>query len=345
MSNQSNPHTTNKSSILMKSALAGVLAFGIGAGSVYASDDAAVVTTATESSPAVTNATDIEEKPSLLPGDFFYFIKSIYENIRLAITVNDLKEAKLLTELAKERLSEAQALIEEGEQEKAEAVLQLSIDTQVKAVIKIEGDAGAEAEVKVEGQTESMDQVKAEAAAEKESVAEEKDEDEQVVKVKTDLQHNILALTAALEKVENPRAQEALLKNIEKAFGHLEKKLTKLESKMAKKSEADTVSAAAGATTETTAQTSTTASSDQSQTDSVITISTDPAISVDGTVQLMGDFETEKEDKADKPENEKKVKKEHKEKEEKAEKTDKNGHDRKSKAQHGKPEDKNNSGK
>ncbi len=54
---------------------------------------------------------------------------------------------------------------------------------------------------------------------------------EQVLKVKTDLQHNILALASALEKVGNPKAQLALMKNIEKSFTHLDKKLSKIESK------------------------------------------------------------------------------------------------------------------
>jgi len=126
------------SAILLNSALAGILALGIGTGSAFASGDASGVTTdlaaTTSTAVNVSVNADSEEKPSLLPGDFFYFIKSIYENIRLAVTVNDVKEAKLLAELAQERLAEAKALLEKGEQEKAEELLQKSIDTQEKAV-------------------------------------------------------------------------------------------------------------------------------------------------------------------------------------------------------------------
>ncbi len=59
------------------------------------------------------------QTPSLLPGDFFYFSKILLEKIQLALTIDDVKEAKLIAEYAGERLSEAKALFADGNEEAA----------------------------------------------------------------------------------------------------------------------------------------------------------------------------------------------------------------------------------
>lgn len=197
-----------RNTFFAKGALISMLVFCVGTGSAFASGEAAdpitspTVTTNVSAEVAVSESK--EKTPNLLPGDFFYFIKVVYENIRLSITSDDLKEAGLLAEFAQERLSEATALHAKGETEKSVQVLQKSIENQQLAIELVASDA------------------------------EEDNEDEdlkQAVEVKSDLQHNILSLTAALEKVKNPQAQKSLMKNIIKSFGHLEKKLAKLENK------------------------------------------------------------------------------------------------------------------
>ena len=197
-----------RNTFFAKGALISMLVFCVGTGSAFASGEAAdpistpTITTNVSADVAVSESK--EKTPNLLPGDFFYFIKVVYENIRISITADDLKEAGLLAEFAQERLSEATALYTKGETEKSEQVLQKSFENQQLAI-----------ELVATG-------------------AEEENEDKdlkQAVEVKSDLQHNILSLTAALEKVKNPQAQKSLLKNIIKSFGHLEKKLAKLENK------------------------------------------------------------------------------------------------------------------
>lgn len=206
--NQKQITESKRSTFFAKGALISMLAFGVGTGSAFASGEAAdpipspTVTTNVSAEVAVSESK--EKTPSLLPGDFFYFIKVVYENIRLSITADDLKEARLLAEFAQERLSEATALNAKGETEKSEQVLQKSFENQQLAIELVASEA--------EEETADKDIKQAE-------------------EVKSDLQHNILSLTAALEKVKNPQAQQSLLKNIIKSFGHLEKKLAKLENK------------------------------------------------------------------------------------------------------------------
>lgn len=241
---------SKRNNLLAKSAMLSILVFSTGTGSVLASE----ITTTTTPSPnstsvsvtqntstisqAGTTLNDSEtETPDLLPGDFFYFVKTMYENIRLALTVNDVKEARLLTAFAQERLEEANALLAKGKSNEASLSLQKSLETQQSAVQKTDQATGMSISVKTtlaETTIPSSEQTADPEPTETEDVTtpvKELKNPEQVLKVKTDLQHNILALASALEKVGNPKAQLALMKNIEKSFTHLDKKLSKIESK------------------------------------------------------------------------------------------------------------------
>ena len=75
--------------------------------------------------------------PSLLPGDFFYFAKLALENIKLAFTVNDEKEAKLLSQYASERLAEAEALFAEGKEDMAIQTIKDALDSMKQAQEKM----------------------------------------------------------------------------------------------------------------------------------------------------------------------------------------------------------------
>ncbi|KRF13633.1 DUF5667 domain-containing protein [Paenibacillus sp. Soil787] len=252
------------SNLLAKSAMVSILVFSMGTGSVLASE---ITTTTPSSSPASMSDTQNTtfssqvgttlnesktETPDLLPGDFFYFVKTIYENIRLALTVNDVKEARLLTAFAQDRLQEANALLAQGKTKEANLSLQKSLETQQSAVQKTGQASGISTTVKTTQEaTKAEDSTQQEttttAAAQpnsEQTVDPEQTEaedlinpitevknPEQVLKVKVDLQHNIVALASALEKVGNPKAQLALMKNIEKSFAHLDKKLSKIEKK------------------------------------------------------------------------------------------------------------------
>ncbi|TMU88009.1 hypothetical protein FGG79_07840 [Bacillus sp. BHET2] len=199
--------------------------------------------------------------PSLLPGDFFYFAKLAIEKIQLAFTMDDAKEAKLLAEYAAERLAEVEALFKDGKQEEAIEALNKAIDMidqseghwsdnenddADKDSKETETDSDAKDEVKEE--TEKNENT--EGTTNKESTADDSEiegnttsegtetETEEASDEMTDIEelmsHNILSLKANLEKVKNPKAKEALQKNIEKSYIKLAEKLAKLEEKTAK---------------------------------------------------------------------------------------------------------------
>jgi hypothetical protein len=235
-------------SLLTSGMLASTLIFSVGAGSVFANEGTEsteetvqvdLVTETIEEDGQVTEGTiDLQDEentielevteedvdlgdtevteedevkaPSLVPGDFFYFVKTMTEKIRLAFTFNDYDEAQLLAEFTAERIAEANALIAEGKTEEAEALLQKAIQSQEQASETLPEVEDAGTEEAVEG------------------------EETEAAEVESKLAHNIDALLVVLAKVENPRAQQAIMKNIQKTFVKLEKKAVRLQEKDAK---------------------------------------------------------------------------------------------------------------
>ncbi|MCY9662264.1 DUF5667 domain-containing protein [Paenibacillus chondroitinus] len=243
-------------SLLTKSVMLSMLVFSVGTSSVLASEIPAPTPSSTPisvnaSQSTVDSTQSRTETLGLIPGDFFYFVKTIYENIQLALTVNDVKEARLLAAFAQERLAEANTLLAKGKTNEANLSLQKSLETQQSAIQKTEqasgltttetstpaataslsADADAEVTITADSGTEQTTESDQTDIEEVNVPEKEVKHPEQVLKVKTDLQHNILALASALEKVGNPKAQSALMKNIEKSFDHLDKKLSKIEKK------------------------------------------------------------------------------------------------------------------
>lgn len=167
-----------------------------------------------------------EDAPALVPGDFFYFVKTTFEKIQLALTINDVKEAKLLAEFSAERIAEAQSLIADGEDELAAKVMKEALETLEEAQFSIEDETSADEESTDEDTQTEDDATDEENADEETDEVADEDSDglEEVHKV---MSQNIIALTAAMNKVKNPVAKAALQKNIDKAYEKLEKKLAK----------------------------------------------------------------------------------------------------------------------
>jgi hypothetical protein len=163
--------------------------------------------------------TDKGETPSLLPGDFFYFSKILIEKIRLALTIDDVKEAKLIAEYAAERLSEAEVLFAEGNEEAALETMKQAIDN-----IDIADNQVTNLEENTSGEVN--------------------DDETKLEQAKDTVSQNIIALTAAMEKVKNPVAKAALEKNIKKSYAKLAKKMEKQEKKQKKTTEFSTKEAA-----------------------------------------------------------------------------------------------------
>ncbi|KAB2337285.1 hypothetical protein F7731_06635 [Cytobacillus depressus] len=187
---------------------------------------------------------DVEDvkKPSLLPGSFFYFAKITLEKVKLALTLDQEKEAKLLAEFASERLAEAEALLVDSKEEEALKVIEKAIENLTKA----EKEANDNKNDTTNEEPTKEDSEKDEQNSEQKAVTEEEPSKDKVnVKEKVTVENsddelqqlisqNIIALKAAMEKVKNPVAKAALQKNIEKSYAKLAKKIEKLDKKYTK---------------------------------------------------------------------------------------------------------------
>lgn len=216
-------------SIITSAILASVVVT-TGATTVLAEDagEDLVITEIQEEMPATEDSTTEEaiteesgnEEAGFIPGDFFYFIELIQEKIRLSLTINDYDKSQLLAEFAAERIAEANSLIQQEKYEEAGELLRTALEFQEKAEGTLEVDT---------------DGVTSEEAGTEEVVAEveEEDSNEEVAQVKVKLANNITALSAVLAKIDNPKAQAAIMKNIEKSFAKLANKIEKRASKVA----------------------------------------------------------------------------------------------------------------
>lgn len=216
--------------------------------------EAPTVTPVTNDTVALTNDGTVQAKdetkveaPKLVPGDFFYFAKLTFEKIKLMLTTDDVKEAALLATFASERLAEAESLFKEGKEDLAVEVIQKALEDMKVAdsVVEEEKDTTTVDGEKVvtEDQTKTDGDVVTKPSDDKttDNVAPIEDkpttDEEAVEEVKEILSQNIIALTAAMEKVKNPVAKAALQRNIEKSYAKLEKKLAKIEARLAKATE------------------------------------------------------------------------------------------------------------
>ncbi|OPJ56462.1 DUF5667 domain-containing protein [Alkalithermobacter paradoxus] len=132
------------------------------------------------------------------PGDIFYLFKILTEKIRMALTFDDVQKAKLLIEFTEERIKEAEELFINGDEELAYETLERALKHQ---------DLALEYSEKIEEKEEEIQQ----------------DIDNQDNTVESRISTNILALTKAMERVKNPKAKQALARNIERATRRMER--------------------------------------------------------------------------------------------------------------------------
>jgi hypothetical protein len=180
------------------------------------------------------------EMPALIPGDFFYFSKIVLEKMKLAFTYNNAKEAELLAEYSSERLAEAAALYEEGDEAKALEVIQSAIEyiEQSQTIVDQETTDQEDASTTEEdNETVETGEQAEDTTTTDEVVSEDDDVDTEnpYDEIESTLRHNIAALTAAKAHVGNATAEAALQKNIDKTYAKLAKKIDKLEKKYSKK--------------------------------------------------------------------------------------------------------------
>ncbi|MCM3528334.1 DUF5667 domain-containing protein [Cytobacillus oceanisediminis] len=170
-----------------------------------------------------------EEAPSLLPGSFFYFAKLALEKVKLALTFDDIKDAKLLADYASERMAEAEALFAEGKGEEALEAIEKALEQMENAETIVDEEANEDlgksiSDEEDNGNLDESAEVETpdEDAADREDfsdndTANKETEDE----IKEILAQNIIALQANLAKFserfdENHPSVLAMQKNIAK---------------------------------------------------------------------------------------------------------------------------------
>jgi len=170
-----------------------------------------------------------EEAPSLLPGSFFYFAKLALEKVKLALTFDDIKDAKLLADYASERMAEAEALFAEGKGEEALEAIEKALEQMENAETIVDEEANEDLgksisdeedngnlDESAEVETPDEDDADREASSDNDT-ANKETEDE----IKEIFAQNIIALQANLAKFserfdENHPSVLAMQKNIAK---------------------------------------------------------------------------------------------------------------------------------
>jgi hypothetical protein len=186
---------------------------------------------------AETKNDQLLESPSLVPGDFFYFTKVLLEKIELALTFDDIKEARLIAEYAAERLAEAEVLFAEGDEKAALETMTAAIEYMENADDVIVEPVTEES---TEEQTDVIDEVLEVEVIDNDDASSKEETEVEEGEIEALVSQNIIALTAALDKVKNPKAKAALQKNIDKSYTKLAKKIEKQikkEEKQTKKAE------------------------------------------------------------------------------------------------------------
>jgi hypothetical protein len=176
---------------------------------------------------------------SLLPGDFFYFFKVIIEKLQVSLTFDDQEKALLIAGIAAERIAEAEALLEQGNEELALEIMEQAVLTIQNSEefgveeAEVENDASTttEQETSVEEDLEETELPAAEGETTEDEVISNEDEGVEVESgLEGQIAQNIIALTLAMEKVKNPVAKAALARNIERSITRIEARLAKLEA-------------------------------------------------------------------------------------------------------------------
>lgn len=197
-------------------------------------NNAASANTATDTT-TTNQTTQSQVTPSLLPGDFFYFAKIAFEKIQLALTFNDVKKAKLLADFASERLAEAKALLASGNQDTALKTIDNALEDMKDADSKVDSQKQSETKTSQANENTNADNSQSStSAADQAKMDDSANQDNQAAAINNTLKQNIIALTAAMEKVKNPVAKAALKRNIEKSYAKLVKKFGETDPTIAK---------------------------------------------------------------------------------------------------------------
>lgn len=193
------------------------------------------------STTASATQTQTQEPPHLVPGDFFYFVKIVFEKIRLALTFDDTAKAKLLAGYASERLAEAHSLLAAGQQQTAANTINQALkdmqdaDTMAGSLKQAQpaNNDSQQADSQNGGTTQGTDNTSQ--AGQAKGNVQTKMDNQNWDEINNLLSQNIAPLTTVLNQVKNPVAKAAIERNIEKSYAKLIEKLDRMNARLTKR--------------------------------------------------------------------------------------------------------------
>lgn len=208
-------------------------------GSVEAATEAEVVANIEEVAEITASEQEAKE---LLPGELFYFFKVLTEKIKLALAFDDINKAKLLAQFTEDRLNEAEVLFNKGEEDLAYSSLLKAVELQEKALDYTSKNKTNVKDItqNEEVETDEQDNTESQAATDENSTEVATETEDVKEELEKAFASNVYGLLNAIENVKNPKALEALIKNLEKATEKFEKQygiLLESENKLSDKME------------------------------------------------------------------------------------------------------------
>jgi hypothetical protein len=205
---------------------------------------AAPLAVSAESDEEATEVVENEESvsESTLEQNLFSYITTMNDQLKLALSEDQMERASLLVDLSDEAIAEAQELFEQGKVEEATELLTKATEA-LKSADEIANDDEEEIvdeEVEEADEEEDIEVIELDDDLTEEDDVVELDEessDEENKELETKIGQNVISLTLNLHKVKNPKAKAALERNIERSLERLKAKygdISDLEEILAK---------------------------------------------------------------------------------------------------------------
>jgi hypothetical protein len=207
---------------------------------------AAPLAVSAESDEEATEIVGNEESVSenTLEQNLFSYITTMNDQLKLALSEDQMERASLLVDLSDEAIAEAQELFEQGKDEEATELLTKATEA-LKSADEIANEEEEETSDEEVEEVEESDEEDIEVIeldddlTEDEEVIEldEESSDEEDKELEAKIGQNVISLTLNLHKVKNPNAKAALERNIERSLERLKAKygdISDLEEILAK---------------------------------------------------------------------------------------------------------------
>ncbi|MBB6454644.1 hypothetical protein HNQ94_003133 [Salirhabdus euzebyi] len=175
-----------------------------------------------------------EQETINLEQDLFYYLHAMFDQLKLALSDDQVERANILVGISEEAISKAQLLLEEGNEEAASVLLNKAAEA-IKSADELADNK--EEEENTDGETISDIEDPIEIIVLDPPPVQEEEEEQEEYDLESKIGQNVIALTLALEKVGNPNAKAALERNIAKSLKRLEAKYGNIDELKAKLAE------------------------------------------------------------------------------------------------------------